>query len=92
MLGLNSAPFVDILHKLKTFESVPGMQFDYKLMMDTAETSIPNALGMHIMCEVMHIGFIPDLIEKFGCLAIRAALEDEELLKLMDEIERQSLV
>jgi hypothetical protein len=65
-----------------------GMQFDYLQLMHTANTSIPNAIGMHLMCDRPHIHFIHDLIERFGVKAVQLALSDEELLKLMDAIEQ----
>lgn len=64
------------------------MNFSYKHLMDTADVSIPNAIGMHIMCENPHIEFLPGLIEKFGLSTVQVALKDEELLRLMDAIEQ----
>jgi hypothetical protein len=56
--------------------------------MDTADVSIANAIGMHIMCENQHIEFLPGLIEKFGLSTVQVALKDEDLVKLMDAIEQ----
>lgn len=64
------------------------MNFSYKHLMDTADVSIPNAIGMHIMCENQNIEFLPDLIKKFGLSTVQVALKDEELLRLMDAIEQ----
>lgn len=65
------------------------MQFDYQQLMDTADISIPNAIGMFIVCEKPPIGFLPELVNKFGCIAVREALKDNELLRLMDAIEHK---
>lgn len=63
------------------------MQFDYQQLMETAEVSLSNAIGMHIMCDRPHTHFMHDLIEKYGKVVVQEALKDESLLKLMDTIE-----
>lgn len=63
------------------------MQFDYQQLMETAEVSLSNAIGMHIMCDRPHTHFMHDLIVKYGKVVVQEALKDESLLKLMDTIE-----
>jgi uncharacterized circularly permuted ATP-grasp superfamily protein len=86
-MGLNFPAYIaKIPHQ--HFKLVLRMNFSYQHLMDTADVSIANAIGMHIMCENQHIEFLPDLIEKFGLNTVQVALKDEELLKLMDAIEQ----